>query len=147
MLQGWQKLHQGPFPVCSLTPGARQSLAAQLQDVRFMSFLSQCLNGRQWRGRLQQPLLLLGSFRGPERSQPWFLFCLFKFKSLLNLLQYFFLSPHPNVLVFWLWGMWVLSSLTRDQTIPAALEGEVLTTGLPRKSPKPALFKCLLCAR
>ena len=38
------------------------------------------------------------------------------------------------VLVFWLGGMWDLSSPTRDQTIPPALEGEILTTGPPGKS-------------
>ena len=38
------------------------------------------------------------------------------------------------VLAFWPQGMWGLSSLTRDQTTPPVLEGEVLTTGLPGKS-------------
>ena len=40
------------------------------------------------------------------------------------------------VLVFWLQGMWDLSSPTRDQTHTPALEGEVLTSGLPGKSQK-----------
>ena len=31
-------------------------------------------------------------------------------------------------------GRWDLSFQTRDQPTPSALEGEVLTTGLPRKS-------------
>ena len=38
------------------------------------------------------------------------------------------------VLVFWLWSMWDLSSLTRDQICTPALEGEVLNTGPPGKS-------------
>ena len=37
------------------------------------------------------------------------------------------------VLVFWLWSMWDLSSLTRDQICTPALEGEVLNTGPPGK--------------
>ena len=36
--------------------------------------------------------------------------------------------------------MWSLGSLTRDQTLTPALEGRVLTTGLPRKSWSRALF-------
>ena len=39
---------------------------------------------------------------------------------------------------FQLQGMWNLSSLTRDGTCTPALEGEVVTTGLPGKSPGPA---------
>ena len=39
------------------------------------------------------------------------------------------------VLVFWLWGMWDFKSLIRDLTRMPALEGDLLTTGLPRKSP------------
>ena len=35
---------------------------------------------------------------------------------------------------FWLWGMWELSSLTRDWTHIPALEGEILTTESPGKS-------------
>ena len=35
------------------------------------------------------------------------------------------------VLVFWLRGMWDLSSQIRDQTCTPALEGKVLTTGPP----------------
>ena len=35
---------------------------------------------------------------------------------------------------FWLQGMWDLSTLTRDWTRAPALEGEVLTSGLPGKS-------------
>ena len=38
------------------------------------------------------------------------------------------------VLVFWLWSMWDLSSLMRDQICTPALEGEVLNTGPPGKS-------------
>ena len=39
------------------------------------------------------------------------------------------------VLVFWPRGMWDLPSPTRGRTAPHALEGEVLTPGLPGKSP------------
>ena len=39
------------------------------------------------------------------------------------------------VLAFQLWGMWDLSSPTRDPTVPPALEGEVLTIGPPGMSP------------
>ena len=46
-------------------------------------------------------------------------------KSLLNLLQYCLFY----VLVFWLRGMWDLSSLTREPA-HSTLEGGVLTTGL-----------------
>ena len=42
------------------------------------------------------------------------------------------------VLVFWLRGMWDLSSRTRYRTLTPALEGEVLTTGL-QGSPSRAL--------
>ena len=41
------------------------------------------------------------------------------------------------ILVFWPWGMWTLSSLTRDWTPcieSPSLEGEVLTIGPPGKS-------------
>ena len=38
------------------------------------------------------------------------------------------------VLGFWPWGIWGLTSPTRDQTCILALEGEVLTTGPPGKS-------------
>ena len=44
------------------------------------------------------------------------------------------------VLVFWPRGMWDLSSLTRDQTCPPALEGKVLTIGPPGKSPDSSLL-------
>ena len=54
-------------------------------------------------------------------------------KSLLNLLQYCFCFTFWCL--FWLWGMWDLSSLTRIEPAPPAVEGEVLTTGLPGKSP------------
>ena len=37
--------------------------------------------------------------------------------------------------LLWAGGMWVLSFPTRDQTHTPALEGKVLTTGLPGKSP------------
>ena len=37
------------------------------------------------------------------------------------------------VLVFWPQGMWDLSSLTGDQSHTPALEGSVLTMGLPKK--------------
>ena len=40
------------------------------------------------------------------------------------------------ILLFWPWGTWDLSCLTRDQTRTSSLEGEVLTSGPPRKSPK-----------
>ena len=40
------------------------------------------------------------------------------------------------ILLFWPWGTWDLSSLTRDQTRTSSLEGEVLTTGPPGRSPK-----------
>ena len=52
-------------------------------------------------------------------------------KSLLNLLQYCL------CFMFWLQGMWDLSSPTRDWTrsTPLVLEGEVLTSEPPRKSP------------
>ena len=39
------------------------------------------------------------------------------------------------ILIFWPWGMWDLSSPTRDQTTLPALEDEVITTGLPGRSP------------
>ena len=40
------------------------------------------------------------------------------------------------ILVFWLPGMWDLNSLTRDGTLtPCIVGSEVLTTGLPGKSP------------
>ena len=53
------------------------------------------------------------------------------FKSIfIEFLQYCFYA-----LVCQSWGMWELNSLTRDWTCkPPALEGKVLTTGLPRKS-------------
>ena len=38
------------------------------------------------------------------------------------------------VLVFWPRDRWVLSFQIRDQPTPSTLEGEVLTTGMPRKS-------------
>ena len=52
----------------------------------------------------------------------------------MNLLQYCFCF---YVLVFWLPGMWDLSFPARDGSYPysPAVEGEVLTTGLPRSSP------------
>ena len=56
----------------------------------------------------------------------------FLFKSLLNLLQYCF-----YVLVFWPEGMWELSF----ESIPPALESEIVTTGLPGKS-----LRVCLCA-
>ena len=34
-----------------------------------------------------------------------------------------------HVLVFWLWGIWDVSSLTRDRTCTPVLKGKVLTTG------------------
>ena len=40
------------------------------------------------------------------------------------------------VLIFWPQGMWDLSSPTRDGTHTPCLEGEVLATGLPGRSPK-----------
>ena len=42
--------------------------------------------------------------------------------------------------IFCLQGMWDLSSPTRDQTHTPALEGKVLTTELPRKSPSTVLL-------
>ena len=42
---------------------------------------------------------------------------------------------------FWQQGMWDLSFLTRDWTWTPALEGEVLTTGLPGKSLEFFIFK------
>ena len=39
------------------------------------------------------------------------------------------------VLVFWLWGMWDLRSLTKEPILTPSLEDEVLTTGPPGKSP------------
>ena len=38
------------------------------------------------------------------------------------------------ILVLWLRGMWDLSSPTRDRTRTPAMEGEVLSTGPPRRS-------------
>ena len=57
-------------------------------------------------------------------------------KSLLNLLQYYF--------VFWLQGMWDLRSQTRDQTCTPALEHEVLTTRLLGKSHSFIFNTCIL---
>ena len=49
-------------------------------------------------------------------------------KSLLNLLQYCF----SYILVYWLWGTWDFSSLTRVHTyMPCLGRGLDLTTGLP----------------
>ena len=44
-----------------------------------------------------------------------------------------------HILVFWPGGMWDLSSQAREPA-PSALEGEVLTTGLPG-SPSAIIFK------
>ena len=56
-------------------------------------------------------------------------------KSLLNLLQYCFCFIFGGLFFFFLpRGTWDLCSPTRDRTLTPALEGEVLTTGLPRKS-------------
>ena len=49
-------------------------------------------------------------------------------KSSMNLSQYCF------YFIFWPGGMWDLSSLSRIQPVPIALEDEVLTTGPPGKS-------------
>ena len=49
-------------------------------------------------------------------------------KSSLNLLQ------HCFRFMFQFFSMWDLSSTTRDRTPTPALEGELLTTGLPGKS-------------
>ena len=49
-------------------------------------------------------------------------------KSQISLLFY--------VLVFWPWGMWDLSTQPGIEHAPPALEGEVLTTGWPRKHAK-----------
>jgi len=54
-------------------------------------------------------------------------------KSLWNFLQCCFYCL--NVLVFWPWSMWDLNYQTKDQTRHPALEGEILTTGPPGKSP------------
>ena len=39
------------------------------------------------------------------------------------------------VLVFWLRGMWILATQLGIESAPLALEGELLTTGPPGKSP------------
>ena len=63
----------------------------------------------------------------------------FFFKSLLNLLQYGYCFMVFGGFCFLfcsvlLRGIWDLSFQIRDQPTPSTLEGEVLTTGLPRKS-------------
>ena len=45
------------------------------------------------------------------------------------------------VLSFWLQGMWDLSFWIRDGNCTPALEGEVLTTGLPGKPHPVSIFK------
>ena len=57
---------------------------------------------------------------------------LFFFKSLLNLLQYCFYFMFCFLSTG---GIWNFSSSTRDRTCTPALEGKVLTTGLPGKLP------------
>ena len=59
-------------------------------------------------------------------------------KSLLNLLQYCFFFFY--VLVFWLRAMWYLTPQPGMEPEPPALEGVVLTTGLPGKSPPVFIF-------
>ena len=64
-----------------------------------------------------------------------------RLKSLLNLLQYCscFTFWFFGLLCFgfWSWGRWDFSSLTRDWTgTSPLLEGEVLTMGLPGRSPE-----------
>ena len=72
----------------------------------------------------------LGRFSWPD---------FFFFKSLLNLLQYYFCFMFCFFFFFFFFSqeargiMWNLSSLARDRT--CALEGEVLTTGPPRGGP------------
>jgi len=56
----------------------------------------------------------------------------FFFKSLLNLLQYCFYFMFCFLSTG---GIWNFSSSTRDRTCIPALEGKVLTTGLPGKLP------------
>ena len=41
---------------------------------------------------------------------------------------------------FWLWGMWDLSPMTRDQTATPCIRRQVLTTGLPGKAPEVQLL-------
>ena len=48
------------------------------------------------------------------------------------------------VLAFWLLSMRELSSLTRDDTHPPALEGEIITSGPPEESPTYPLKRWLL---
>ena len=55
------------------------------------------------------------------------------FKVFIELLTILFLF-HALVFCFWLWGMWDLSSPTRNQNCIPALAGAVLTSGPPRKS-------------
>ena len=47
-------------------------------------------------------------------------------------------------LVVWPQGMWDLSLLTRIEPTPSALEGEILTTGLPEEVPIEYLFMSYL---
>ena len=64
-------------------------------------------------------------------------FFLFK-KSLLNLLQYCF------CFTFWFFGhkaCGILASWPGSEPSPPALQGKILTTGLPRKSPNPWALK------
>ena len=58
---------------------------------------------------------------------------------------FLFLSFFPNVLGFG-HKAWILASWSGIQPTPSAMEGEVLTTGSPGKSPKPIILNhsCLI---
>ena len=67
-----------------------------------------------------------------REAQDYFFWCVLCLKSLLNLLQ------HCFYFIFWFCGheaCEILAPQPEIQPIPPALEGEVLTTGLPGKLP------------
>ena len=68
-----------------------------------------------------------------ERVLLWFFFDVYLLKKLLNLLQYVFccLQGMCGILVSW----------PGIESAPSALEGEVLTTGPPVKSPVKESFE------
>ena len=59
----------------------------------------------------------------------------------INFSQSYFFKQYLFLLIYFsffatMWGVWVLSSLTRDQTSAPCIGSTVLTIGRPGKSPK-----------
>ena len=76
--------------------------------------------------------------RSPERF--CFLFCVLMWAIFKVFIEFVTILLLFCVLVFWLWGIWALSTPTRDLTYTPCIEGEILTIGLPGKSSPVFLF-------